>query len=147
MSSPNTEEPDLPDSWTVLTDQTDAPEEYDADKQPLLRYEHDGVHLWIEVSRRDPDEGRKRDTIHFTVNAGYNAESREDTESLAPDTNYKLRRGVERGRTAKEAYSIARTAARYFAHMFEDKYEETNDIMEAFDYALGQIEEQQNVQF
>ena len=141
-------EPNLPDSWRVITDQWDSPQEYNPQSQPLVRFEHEVLDVWVSIEHRDPNEGRPRDYVHYQITVGLNAESGDDPSLWEGNEPAKWRQSTEMSHdSSEEAFENARVAARYFVHRFEEYYEQNKRETDSFDYAIEQIEEQHNTDF
>lgn len=131
---------DLPDSWEIIEPQYGAGQEYNPQKDPILRLEHSDLDLWINVSRRDPHDGIPRDYVHFMLTIGLNIDSIDDLDTgEGPFPKYRGEDYTESQDSIERALYLANTAAKFFAHTFQDKYDETGDEMESVEYAQEQI--------
>lgn len=140
------EQEDLPDSWEIIEPQYGAGQEYNPQKDPILRLEHTDLDLWVNVSRRDPHDGIPRDVVHYLVEVGLNADSKDDFHADdGPFPKYLGTDYTQSNDSVERALYLANTAAKFFAHMFQDKYDETGDEQESVKYAEEQIGENHNL--
>lgn len=137
---------DLPSSWRII-EQDGAGQEYNPQKDRILRLEHSNLDLWIDVSRRDPYDGIPRDYVHFMLTIGLNVDSEDDLHSGDDSSQkYLAEDFTESQESIGRALYLANTAAKFFAHSFQDKYDETGDEMESVRYATEQISREHNLE-
>ena len=98
--------------------------------------------LWVSIKQCDPNKGLPRDFLSLRIDAGWNFKSRDDPEPYQDDRSGKVNGTAYRVDAGPdETYQEARSAARYFAFLFDEKFMKTGNVAESFDYAMDAIED------
>lgn len=122
---------EVADGWTLDRFRAGDSPEYDPQNQPLLTARHDDSDFWLFVERDDPTVGRPRGFPRYKFFMGNSEDASSDRTPSGDIATFAV--------YLEPDYEIAKTAARYFTHTFDEKYDETGDGMEAYHYAFDNV--------